>query len=280
MKRIDLHIHSHASDGHLSPTAVVDAAAAGGLDVIALTDHDTVAGVAEAVEAARERPLRVIPGIEVSTRHGETELHILGYFVDPASPALTAHEQASGTRRMDRMRRMVRRLQEQGIPLEDEDVLREAGPDTSSIGRPHVARALLAGGHTRYYAEAFDLYLADGKSAFVETEFPTVREAIEMIRAGGGVAVWAHPPIDVFDREIGEFARWGLSGVECFRPHTPPAESHLLESAARSLGLFRTGGSDWHGPHRTRLGDFAIRYDDVREFLEAGFAREGGGAAG
>jgi predicted metal-dependent phosphoesterase TrpH len=274
MKRIDLHIHSHASDGHLSPTAVVDAAAAGGLDVVALTDHDTVAGVAEAVAAARERPLRVIPGIEVSTRHEGAEIHVLGYFVDPESEALRRHGEGSADRRTDRMRRMVRRLQEQGLSVEYEDVLKEAGPEASSLGRPHLARALLARGQIRSYGEAFDRYLRDGGSAFVETDFPSVREAIEMIRAAGGVAVWAHPPMELFDREIRRFASWGLNGVECFRPATPPAESLLLETAARSLGLFRTGGSDWHGPHRARLGDFAVRYEDVREFLEAGFAAE------
>lgn len=276
MKHIDLHIHSHASDGHLSPTALVDAAVAGGLDVIALTDHDTTAGVPEALEAARERPIRVIPGIEVSTRHGGLEFHILGYFVDPAADALVRYQAGSAGRRADRMRRMVRKLQEQGIGVDYEDVVQAAGPEAASIGRPHLARALLAGGHTRTYGEAFDRYLADGGSAFVETEFPTVREAIEMIRAAGGVAVWAHPPMEAFDREIRTFAEWGLAGVECFRPTTPPAESLLFETAGRSLGLFPTGGSDWHGPHRTRLGDYYVRPHEVREILEVGGLLPGG----
>jgi predicted metal-dependent phosphoesterase TrpH len=270
MKRIDLHLHSRASDGHLSPTAVVDAALAGRLDVIALTDHDTIDGVREAVEAGRERAIRVVPGIEVSTRHADAEIHVLGYFVDPDSEPMRRHSAGARTRRADRAQRMVRKLQEQGIPLEYEDVLREAGPDTSSIGRPHIARALLAGGHTRYYSEAFERYLADGKSAFVLTEFPTVREAVDMIHSAGGLAVWAHPPVELFDREIRTFAEWGMDGVECFRPNNPPAESLLFETAARSLGLLRSGGSDWHGPHRSRLGDFAVREDDVRELLEAG----------
>ncbi|HEX2095707.1 MAG TPA: PHP domain-containing protein [Longimicrobiaceae bacterium] len=270
MKRIDLHLHSRASDGQLSPTALVDAAVAGGLDIIALTDHDTVAGVREAIEAGRERPIRVIPGIEVSTRHHDAEIHVLGYFVDPEAESLRRHGEGARSRRVDRARGMVRKLQEQGIPLEYEDVIREAGPDAASIGRPHIARALLSGGHTRYYSEAFERYLADGGSAFVRTDFPSVREAIEMIHAAGGLAVWAHPPIELFDREIRTFAEWGLDGVECFRPNTPPADLLLLETAARTLGLYRTGGSDWHGPQRTRLGDFYIREADVREFLEAG----------
>lgn len=270
MKRIDLHIHSRASDGHLAPAAVVDAAVAGRLDVIALTDHDTVAGVQEACAAARERPIHVIPGIEVSTRHHDAEIHVLGYFVDPEAPPLVLHGEGARARRYDRARRMVEKLQEQGVPLEFETVIREAGPDVASIGRPHIARALLAGGHTRYYGEAFDRYLADGRSAFVLTEFPSVREAIDMIHASGGLAVWAHPPVEAFDAEIHTFADWGMDGVECFRPNTPPAESLLFETAARALGLLRTGGSDWHGPHRSPLGQFAVREDDVRELLEAG----------
>ena len=276
MKRIDLHIHSRASDGHLTPTAVVDAAVAGRLDVIALTDHDTVAGVREACDAARERPIRVIPGIEVSTRHHDAEIHVLGYFVDPESPALVRHGEAASGRRFDRAQRMVGRLQELGVPLDFADVLREAGTDTASIGRPHIARALLAGGHTRFYAEAFDRYLADGGSAFVVTEFPTVREAIDMIHGGGGLAVWAHPPLELFDTEVRTFADWGLDGVECFRPNTPPAESLLFETAARALGLLRSGGSDWHGPHRSQLGQYAVREEDVRDLLEAGAGRHTG----
>ena len=276
MKRIDLHIHSRASDGHLAPTAVVDAAVAGRLDVVALTDHDTVAGVREACDAARERPIRVIPGIEVSTRHHDAEIHVLGYFVDPDSPSLVGHGEAARDRRHDRARRMVGKLQEQGVRLDFDDVLREAGPDTASIGRPHIARALLAGGHTRFYGEAFDRYLADGRSAFVLTEFPAVREAIDMIHAGGGLAVWAHPPLELFDSEVRTFAEWGLDGVECFRPNTPPAESLLFETGARALGLLRSGGSDWHGPHRSPLGQFAVREEDVRELLDAGVERPTG----
>ncbi len=277
MKRIDLHIHSRASDGHLSPTAVVDAAVAGRLDVIALTDHDTVAGVAEAREAARERPIQLIPGIEVSTRHGDAEIHVLGYFVDPGSDAMVRHSEAARERRLDRARRMVAKLQEQGVRLDFDDVLREAGAEVAAIGRPHIARALFAGGHTRYYAEAFDRYLSDEGSAFVRTEFPAVREAIETIHEAGGVAVWAHPPVLLFDAEIRTFADWGLDGVECYRPATPPAESQLFEAAARAMGLLRSGGSDWHGPHRSQLGQFAVREDDVRELLESG-ARRGRGA--
>jgi predicted metal-dependent phosphoesterase TrpH len=269
MQRVDLHIHSHASDGHFSPGEVVAMAVSGRLDVIAVTDHDTVSGVAEAVRAAQGQPLRVVPGIEMSTRHGDHEFHILGYFVDPTAPTMRSHEMSARQRRVERMQEMVSRLQELGVGVEYEDVTRAAGPETASIGRPHLARALLERGTTRSFAEAFDRYIGDRGPAFVRSDFPPVREAIDSIRGAGGVPVWAHPDVASFDAYVRTFASWGLSGVECYRPNTPPAESHLFETGAMSLGLYRTGGSDWHGAHRGPLGDFAVAYRDVRELLDA-----------
>lgn len=266
--KLDLHTHSSTSDGHLSPAALVRAAIAGGLDIIALTDHDTTAGVVEAWEAAQGTGLQVLAGIEVSTRHGPDELHILGYFIDPFSPAIRRHQQFALERRHVRMRGMIAKLRDLGIAIEFEDVVKAAGPEVASLGRPHLARALLDHGHTRYYGEAFARYLSDHGPAFVVTSFPQVRDAIEMLHAAGGVAVWAHPPLEVFDREIRRFADWGLDGVECLRPLVPPAESLLLESTAREFGLFPTGGSDWHGPHRAALGEFFVRASEVPEFLE------------
>jgi predicted metal-dependent phosphoesterase TrpH len=268
LKRVDLHIHTHASDGQLSPAAVVRAAVAGKLDVIAITDHDTGSGVSEALEAARGLPVRVIPGIELSTHHAGAEIHVLGYFVDPESPALRRHQSGAIGRRADRMRQMVGKLQEMGIAVEFEDVVAAAGPEGSALGRPHLARTLQAKGHTRSVGEAFEKYLKDGGSAFVASEFPGVREGIDLVHEAGGVAVWAHPPLEIFDREIRAFAGWGLDGVECYRPNTPPVEQHLFETVARGLGLLTTGGSDWHGPHRGRLGEFAVREQDVAGLLE------------
>jgi 3',5'-nucleoside bisphosphate phosphatase len=266
--KLDLHLHSDVSDGRLSPAAVVQAALAGGLDVIALTDHDTAAGAAEAKAAALGTPLYVIPGIEISTRHGEHDLHILGYWVDLGHPALLEYQELARRRRDDRMRGMVAKLRAMRIPVEYEDVLEAAGPRARVLGRPHLARALLAGGHTRYYSEAFERYLYDGGPAFVLEPFPSVPEAIELIHYTGGLAVWAHPPREIFEREIRAFAASGLDGIECLRPTTPPAESLMLEAAAQALGLLVTGGSDWHGPQHAMLGDFFLRPKDVRAFLE------------
>ena len=269
MQRVDLHIHTHASDGHFAPAEVVRMATAGRLDVIAISDHDTVCGVAEAVKAAAGLPLRVVPAVEISTRHGDREFHVLGYFVDVDSSVMQRHQELARIRRIERIKEMIERLQGFGVAVEYEDVARAAGPEASSIGRPHLARALLERGHTRSFAEAFDRYIGDRGPAFVRSDFPGVREAIESIRTAGGVAVWAHPDVAAFDLHVREFASWGLNGVECYRPNTSPTESQLFEAASRSLGLFRTGGSDWHGSHRGPLGEFAVAYRDVRELLDA-----------
>ncbi|HYJ78331.1 MAG TPA: hypothetical protein VEW03_01910, partial [Longimicrobiaceae bacterium] len=219
--------------------------------------------------AGRDQPVRVISGIELSTNHDGIEIHVLGYFVDHRSEALRRHHASASERRAGRMREMVVRLQGLGVGVEYEDVLRVAGPDASSLGRPHLARALQEAGHTRSVGEAFDLYLRDGGSAFVASAFPSTRDAVDTIHAAGGVAVWAHPVLEVFEREVRTFAGWGMNGIECFRPNTPPVESMLYERVARDMGLFRTGGSDWHGPHRSRLGDWAVRWEEVRELLES-----------
>lgn len=267
--RLDLHTHSSVSDGRVSPSELVAAAVAGGLDVLALTDHDTTAGFGEAQQAAAGTSLVVVPGIEISTRHGVHDLHILGYWVDTTHPAILEHQAVAGRRRADRMRGMVDKLQRLGIAVEFEQVVEAAGPAARVLGRPHLARALLAGGHVRYYGEAFERYLHDGGPAFVLEAFPSVAEAIEVIHRAGGLAVWAHPPREIFAAEIHDFAAAGLDGVECIRPGNPPADSQFFEGTARSLSLMVTGGSDWHGPQYSLVGDFYLEPHEIPEFLAA-----------
>lgn len=268
--KIDLHLHSHVSDGDLAPAALVQAAASAGLDVIALTDHDTSAGVPEALRAAEGTSVRVIPGIEVSTRWEQHEFHLLGYWIDPEAPSMLAHQEASVLRRTQRMQGMVAKLQEMGIPITYEEVVAVAGPDVQSIGRPHLARALHAAGHTRYYGEAFARFIADGGPAFVAQGFPSPAEAIQMIHSAGGMASWAHPPLDLVEELLPQMAEWRLDGLECLRPNLLPVESQALLALAERHGLVVTGGSDWHGPHRGPLGDFYVRPHEVRELLDAG----------
>jgi len=267
--KLDLHVHSHVSDGRLSPAEVVTAAAGGGLSVLSLTDHDTAAGVAEARAAAEGVGILIVPGIEVSTRHGEQDIHVLGYWIDPDHPLILEHQTVAARRRTDRMHGMVERMNALGYPVAFEDVLAAAGPGTRVLGRPHLARAMLAAGYVRTFSEAFDRFLHDGGPAFVMEAFPSVADAIATIHHAGGLAVWAHPPMETFKREIEAFAAAGLDGVECLRPTSLPSDAQYLEGVAESLGLMVTGGSDWHGPHHNPLGDFFLRPHELRAFLDA-----------
>jgi 3',5'-nucleoside bisphosphate phosphatase len=267
--RIDLHIHSTASDGSLSPAAVVSAARAGGLHIIALADHDTIAGVVPAQQAA-EGSVHVIPALELSTYHDGGELHMLGYFVDPHNPTLQRFGSRASNRREERMRDMIDRLDQVGVHVEYADVLAAAGPKPDSIGRPHLARALVQRGYVTTVSDAFDRYIGDDGPAFVATRLLTPGEAIELIQAAGGIAVWAHPRSDVLEPLLPALVEQGLDGIECFRPRVPPSEADRIASLALRNGLVVTGGSDWHGDWHGSLGSFAVAREEVAAFLEIG----------
>jgi predicted metal-dependent phosphoesterase TrpH len=269
--KLDLHVHTTASDGSLSPREVVALAADGGLNVLAITDHDTVAGIPAAIEAATEVALELIPGIEVSSTLEGGEYHILGYFIDPRSDSIQAHERHALGGRERRMEEMVVRLRRQGLLIDMSDVFDAAGPDRSAIARPHLARVLVLKGYAKSVPDAFDRLIGDGHPAFVSTSLATPREAIQVILDGGGTPVWAHPPIDALNRFLPEFVTAGLKGVEVFRPRSTPAHVKKLERIAKAAGLLVTGGSDWHDPERGYpLGSFFVTEDDVKELLEAG----------
>ena len=269
--RIDLHVHSTASDGSVPPAAVVGRAVRARLDVIALTDHDTTVGLSAALDAATDQPLEVISGIEMSSTHEGRELHILGYFVDPVSPALAAHEQRALGLREGRIRAMVERLDTQGVSVDPERVLEIAGGGRSSVGRPHLARALVEAGHASTRHEAFDRLIGDDQPAFIPTDLATPWEALRIILEAGGLPVWAHPPHDLVEPLLPRFVQHGLKGLEVYRPKNSPDLVMRLERLARAHGLLMSGGSDWHGPEGGHeLGDFFLTADDVGAFIEAG----------
>ena len=268
--RLDLHLHSQASDGSEPPSAVVEAAAAGRLDVIALTDHDTTQGLAAAWSAARRVPIEVIPGIEVSSVHAGEGVHMLGYFVDPSSPRLRAYETRAGHRREERMLEMIQRLAGRGIRVSIDEVVGIAGPSRRSLGRPHLARALVQAGYADSVPDAFDRFIGNRHPAYVPTAFVSTQEAIRMILEAGGVPVWAHPRFERLEAFLPGLKLAGLRGIEVFRPRTHPERILALEAVARSWKLLATGGSDWHGPDSGRLGDFHVSGDEVAELLEAG----------
>ncbi len=258
--RADLHLHSTASDGALAPADVIEAAIAGGLDVVALADHDTTAGVEAAVGAAAGR-IRVLPAVELSTTRGGAELHVLGYHIDASHPALADHAIRAGVRRHERVREILELLDGLGVRMEYAEVIEHAG--AGAPGRPHIARALVAAGHVRSVTEAFDRWLADEAPAFVPTALASPRDAIAVIHEAGGLAVWAHPPLHLLEREIEGFALAGLDGVECYRPRMSAVDVARIERTARSYGLLLSGGSDWHGEWSGRLGAFAVPVDRV-----------------
>jgi predicted metal-dependent phosphoesterase TrpH len=258
--RIDLHTHSYASDGTDSPADVVRQAAAAGLDVVALTDHDTTRGWAEAAAAAEETGIALVRGIEVScsTSRG-VSVHLLGYLPDPEHAALVDETEAARASRQDRARRLVDRVA-QDFPLTWEDVLAQLGPD-ATVGRPHIADALVARGHVPDRAAAFAGVLASRGPYYVPYQAPDVVTMVRAIRAAGGVPVLAHPFAAargrvVPRRVIEEMAEAGLAGLEVdHRDHTPENREQLRSLASR-LGLVVTGSSDYHGAGKpNRLGE-------------------------
>ena len=269
--RLDLHLHTTASDGAWSPEAVVEGAAAGGLDVIAITDHDTTAAVAAARSAAAGLALEVIAGVELSTTYEGRDVGILGYFVDVTAAPLVEAGRRAERRREERMREMIDRLAEQGVEVPFEAVERAAGEDAVVIGRPHLAAALVESDHATSVSDAFDRLIGDDHPAFVPTHLLEPAEAVEIVLASGGIPVWAHPPGDLVDPLLPGLKRAGLRGLEVYRPRHRKSEVLRLEAICRSSGLLMTGGSDWHSPGGgAALGDFWVDSDEVEGFLTAG----------
>jgi predicted metal-dependent phosphoesterase TrpH len=261
----DLQSHSTRSDGALAPADVVRTAAAQGVTLLALTDHDTVDGVPEALEASRQVDVALVPAAELSAVHGGHEdLHILGYGIDHTDAALLDTLRDYRGDRARRIHAMADRLRALGFALDETYLRRE------TLGRPHLAEALLAhpGNAERLRAEGIDgkdalfpRYLVPGAIAYVPRSRPTVPEAIALIHAHGGVAVWAHPFWDLDDPDetrhsLDEFVGHGLDGVEAFYPTHSEAQTRLLHAYAREHGLLATGSTDFHGPAHLRFNRF------------------------
>ena len=269
--KADLHLHTTASDGDWTPEQVVGGAVAGGLDVIAVTDHDTVAGVARARHAAKDLTLSVISGIEVSSTFQGRDVHILGYFVDVEAPVLVGYGTRAGRRREERMREMLGKLSAQGIEIPYERVEAAAGSDPGVIGRPHLARALVEAGHVTSVSGAFASLIGDDSDAFVPAYLLEPRDAVELVLAAGGVPVWAHPPSEIIDALLPALIEVGLRGLEVYRPRNRRADVLRLEELCRSRGLLASGGSDWHTPrYGSMLGDFHVTSEEVGPLLATG----------
>lgn len=241
---VDLHTHSSASDGSRAPADVVRAARVAGLSAIALTDHDTIAGLTEATATGAEIGVRVIYGVELSAVEGDGETHVLGLHL---ADLLELEQRLAELQQMrvTRAARIVERLNQLGVRVTLEDVQREAAG--GAVGRPHVARALIAVGACGDFKEAFDRYLGNGRAAFVPKDRLSMTDAIAMIHRAGGLAVLAHPAQGGTRERLAALAALGLDGVEVLHPGHSWDDSQRLDALASELDLVRSGGSDWHG---------------------------------
>lgn len=273
---LDLHIHTTASDGSLTPTQVVQLARKKGFSLIAVTDHDTMAGVAEALEAGKKYNIDVVPGVEISS--GVTlEVHMLGYGMSPDHPVMKAMMEDMRAARVERMERIIENLQKMGVPITVEEVEAVAG---GAIGRPHIAQVLIAHGLVPDVRTAFREYIGVGAKAYVERRKMTSEQVIANIRDAGGVPVLAHGGLlRISEVELNQWidsmAKKGLMGLECYHnAHTPQME-RLLRAAAERNGLLVTGGSDFHGASRpdVEMGTGLSRWNDRQacrgRFLQA-----------
>jgi 3',5'-nucleoside bisphosphate phosphatase len=270
--RADLHLHTQASDGDLSPEGIASYAQSAGLDAIALTDHDTIAGTRSSDEMARKYGLRIIPGVEISISYDPGTLHILGYF--PSYPGeFEKILERLQLARVVRLPRIIERLNALGMDISCSDItdISKGG----QIGRPHVAKALMKKGYVRDFEEAFARYLGKGKPAYVEKDRMCSGEAIDAIQAAGGLPVLAHPfTLGLGRDELKAFIQGlkeqGLQGIEIFYPdHTKP-QKKLFRELAQELDLVPTGGTDFHSPLPGGImpGKFGLDKKSYELFLE------------
>jgi len=268
---IDLHIHTTASDGTLTPAQVVREAARAGLSVIAIADHDTTDGVPEALEAGRDAGIVVIPAVEVSTTAPEGDAHILGYWMEFEDPRFQSFLRRPREERPQRIAAMCAKLNALGVSVDPADVYREAG-GRETVGRPHLARVLLERGYVASMDDAFRLYLGRGKPGYAERFKNSARDAIRTIQACGGIPVLAHPGLDERPGLVDSLIREGILGLEVYCPDHGPEDTERFRALAERHGLFATGGSDYHGEmleKSFRLGDLRVPYSCYERLKEA-----------
>lgn len=271
-QRADLHVHTTASDGTLTPEQVVREAARIGLGAVGIADHDTVAGIESGLAAAKETGIILAPAVEINTDYGKDEVHVLGYFVDHRSPALNAHLERQRNARFERGKKIVERLNELGVNVSFDRVQEIAGG--GAIGRPHVARAVVEAGYAGSINTAFGKYLIRGAPAYVARHKLTPFQAIDMVREADGVPVLAHPGIHKHDELIPELIARGLRGIEAYHTEHSSIQAERYVQLARRYNLIATGGSDSHGPDNLKtiaIGSVTVDIEVVSRLREAAF---------
>jgi len=276
MMEIDLHVHTTASDGTLTPSQAVHLAKKRQLKAIAITDHDTVDGVKEALEQGKRLSIEVIPGVEISANAKTGSLHLLGYFVETERGILKEKLERLKQARSERNPRIADRLNDLGVHITYEEVVRASGG--GQVGRPHFAQVLVNRGYVRSISEAFDRYLAQGAPAYVGKFRFEVKEAMDIVLEAGGVPVLAHPftmncAPDELETRVTELVQDGLKGIEVFYPDHTGEQTVQYQRLADKLGLVKTGGSDFHGAliEKAELGiigkGISLPYATVKELL-------------
>lgn len=267
---IDLHLHTRASDGAHEPAQLVRRLWIAGIRTFSVTDHDTLDGLAGAAGAARQFAMDCVAGIEITSMSDGREVHVLGYFVDPGSPALADFLVGQRADRVRRLRALAARLDAAGIPIDIERIIAET-PQGRSVGRPQVADALIRAGHVASVTEAFDRWIGEGRPAFVPRAGAAPETVIDLIHRAGGLASVAHPGCLGRDDLLERLAAAGLDAIEVYHPdHDEPMLARYREIASR-LGLLVTGGSDYHrdeGPHGSVLGQVTLPREDFDRLLD------------
>ena len=275
---VDLHMHTTASDGIYSPTDLMQRCHDLGLRAVALTDHDTTNGIVEARDAAQRLDLEFIPGIEINTDVSGGEVHVLGYYIEYERPAFQAMIKVLRDARERRGQRMVELLNEQGIDVKWERVREIA---QGSVGRPHVAKALLEAGYVQSIGEAFDKYIGAGKPAYVPRYKLTPEDAVRLIASANGLPVIAHsidlPGLEELRAWLPDLKKAGMVGLETYYGYYTPEQEQELLALAHEYDLIPTGGTDFHGPgiHPTPLGGRYVPYEAVQQLRAAAEKRHG-----
>ena len=273
---IDLHTHTTASDGRCTPAELVARASAAGVTVLSVTDHDTVDAAEAAGEACAQSGITFVPGIEITAVHDEIDVHVLGYFLDPASPGLRTFLAEQRLRRVERAGLMIARLATLGLHLDAETILRRARDQPGkSIGRPVIARALIEAGYVKSISEAFDNWLSPGRPGFVAREGAPPDEVIAQIHGAGGVASLAHPGLLRRDEWIAGLASSGLDAIEVYHSNHDDAAAHRYRSIADRLGLSVSGGSDYHADesHGAAPGSVSLPSADFDQLRDRATSR-------
>jgi len=266
--RVDLHLHTTRSDGHYSPRQLIDKLAAFEFQAVAISDHDEIGAISEVRSYAQTRGIEVIPGVELSVDFGGRDIHVLGYCFDPEHEEFLNYLSVLRNERIRRARKIVNKLSDLGMPLPFDQVLEKAG--AGSIGRPHIAFALLDHGYVESFKEAFNKYIGDGKPAYVGKFSIDIKQALRTIKSAGGLCSIAHPGLQLSTQDLMLLIKTGVSAIEVVHPKHDEEHTRFYAQFAAEHGLLSTGGSDFHGGNKGEeaLGRYTVSYDVVQEMKQ------------